>query len=75
MIKQIEYIEKVKPFVESKYGKNATFTVVTFGCQMNAKDSERLAGMLTAMGFKNIDDEQKADVVLFNTCTVRENAK
>ena len=74
MIKQIEYIEKVKPFVESKYGKNATFTVVTFGCQMNAKDSERLAGMLTAMGFKNIDDEQKADVVLFNTCTVRENA-
>ena len=74
LIKQIEYIEKVKPFVESKYGKNATFTVVTFGCQMNAKDSERLAGMLTAMGFKNIDDEQKADVVLFNTCTVRENA-
>lgn len=48
--------------------------MVTFGCQMNAKDSERLAGMLTAMGFKNIDDEQKADVVLFNTCTVRENA-
>ena len=41
---------------------------------MNAKDSERLAGMLTAMGFKNIDDEQKADIVLFNTCTVRENA-
>lgn len=74
MIKQIEYIEKVKPLVESRYGKEATFTVVTFGCQMNAKDSERLAGMLTAMGFKNIDDEQKADVVLFNTCTVRENA-
>ena len=73
-IKQIEYIEKVKPLVKNKYGNDATFTVVTFGCQMNAKDSERLAGMLTAMGFKNIDDEQKADVVLFNTCTVRENA-
>ena len=73
-IKQIEYIEKVKPLVKSKYGEKATFTVVTFGCQMNAKDSERLAGMLCAMGFENIDDEQKADVVLFNTCTVRENA-
>ena len=60
--------------VVKKFGASATFTVVTFGCQMNAKDSERLAGMLTAMGFKNIDDEQKADVVLFNTCTVRENA-
>ena len=73
-IKQIDYIEKVKPLVNTQFGESATFTVVTFGCQMNAKDSERLAGMLTAMGFKNIDDEQKADIVLFNTCTVRENA-
>lgn len=72
--KQKESIEKVKLIVESIYGRVATYTVVTFGCQMNAKDSERLAGMLTAMGFKNIDDEQNADVVLFNTCTVRENA-
>lgn len=70
----IDYIEKIKPLVTNRYGQNPTFTVVTFGCQMNAKDSEKLAGMLNDMGFKDVDDEKKADIVIFNTCTVRENA-
>ena len=48
--------------------------VVTFGCQMNARDSEKLEGILSDIGFEITDDEQQADFVAFNTCTVRENA-
>lgn len=51
----------------------STFAVVTFGCQMNAKDSEKLSGILEQCGLQEVDSEQ-ADVVLYNTCTVRENA-
>ena len=51
-----------------------SYKVVTFGCQMNARDSEKLAGMLEAMGCTEAEDELDADLVLFNTCTVRENA-
>lgn len=51
-----------------------TYKIVTFGCQMNAKDSEKLAGVLFEKGFKEIDSEEDADIVVFNTCTVRENA-
>ena len=51
-----------------------TYKIVTFGCQMNARDSEKLAGVLFSKGYKEIDDEEKADIVIFNTCTVRENA-
>ena len=47
--------------------------VVTFGCQMNAKDSETLSGILSAIGYEESDSED-ADLVLYNTCTVRENA-
>ena len=48
--------------------------VVTFGCQMNARDSEKLEGILSDIGFEITADEQQADFVAFNTCTVRENA-
>ena len=51
-----------------------TYKIVTFGCQMNARDSEKLAGVLEEKGYKEIDDENSADIVIFNTCTVRENA-
>ena len=51
-----------------------SYKVVTFGCQMNARDSEKLGGMLEAMGYREAVDERDADLVLFNTCTVRENA-
>ena len=50
------------------------YKIVTFGCQMNARDSEKLAGVLEEKGYKEIDDENTADIVIFNTCTVRENA-
>ena len=55
---------------EGKYG---TFHIATFGCQMNARDSEKLSGILEQAGLKEIDSEH-ADFVLYNTCTVRDNA-
>lgn len=51
-----------------------TYKIVTFGCQMNARDSEKLAGILEEAGYTEGDDELSCDVVFFNTCTVRENA-
>lgn len=54
-------------------GRPLTYHIQTFGCQMNAKDSEKLAGILTKIGYQETDSEQ-ADFVLYNTCTVRENA-
>ena len=51
-----------------------TYSVRTFGCQMNVHDSERLAGLLEAAGYLEADDQAAADVVVLNTCAVRENA-
>lgn len=52
-----------------------SFHIVTYGCQMNAHDSEKLAGMLLRMGMTEADDRRNADLVLFNTCCVRDNAE
>lgn len=51
------------------------YKIVTYGCQMNAHDSETLAGMLTEMGYEPTEDVALADVVLFNTCCIRDNAE
>jgi len=64
--------EWVRDF-ERKNGRCPTASIQTFGCQMNARDSEKLMGILRKTGFQEIGDE-KADFVLYNTCTVRENA-
>lgn len=53
--------------------KLPTYHVETFGCQMNAKDSEKIAGILELAGYTEAEDE-RADIVVYNTCTVRENA-
>lgn len=58
---------------ERRLGRKLTMHVTTFGCQMNAKDSEKLSGILQYIGYEETDSED-ADFVLFNTCTVRENA-
>ena len=72
---QLEYISKIKLMKDhGKLDSISTYKVVTFGCQMNAKDSEKIEGILEQCGFTEIDDENVADIVLFNTCTVRENA-
>lgn len=73
---QFDYIEKAKEIVAKKAeqkGRKLTFHVTTFGCQMNARDSEKLVGILEEIGYEEIEDEH-ADFVIYNTCTVRENA-
>lgn len=52
-----------------------SYFVVTYGCQMNAHDSELLAGMLQEMGMVEAPDREQADFVIFNTCCVRDNAE
>ncbi len=75
--RQLYFMDKCHEIIEdyiSKNGKSPSFHVATFGCQMNAHDSEKLIGILEKIGFKETDDESRADFVIFNTCTVRENA-
>lgn len=50
------------------------FHVTTFGCQMNTHDSERMKGMLNSLGYSEVEDRGDADLILFNTCSIRENA-
>lgn len=74
--KQYEYMEKAKAYVKAQseeLGRPLTYCVTTFGCQMNARDSEKLTGILEEIGYIAAEDE-KADFVIYNTCTVRENA-
>lgn len=51
------------------------YHIITYGCQMNEHDSERLAGQLREMGYRHIGDYTKADVIIINTCAIRENAE
>ena len=74
--RQFYYMAKAKKLVEEleqKLGRKPSFHVATFGCQMNARDSEKLTGILEQIGYVETDSED-ADFVLYNTCTVRENA-
>lgn len=75
--RQYYYIEKAKEYVakqSEELGRPMTFCVTTFGCQMNARDSEKLVGILERIGYVEEPEEEKADFVIYNTCTVRENA-
>lgn len=74
--RQFYFMAKAKKHVEAlkeELGHVPTCCVTTFGCQMNARDSEKLVGILENVGYEIIDSE-KADFVIFNTCTVRDNA-
>jgi tRNA-2-methylthio-N6-dimethylallyladenosine synthase len=55
--------------------QRGSYWITTFGCQMNKADSERMAGILEGMGFQPASDEHSADLVLYNTCTIRDNAE
>ena len=50
------------------------FHVTTFGCQMNEHDSERMKGMLESLGYSEVPERGDADLILFNTCSIREKA-
>ena len=74
--RQYYYIAKCRAYIsklKSVLNRDITCYVKTFGCQMNARDSEKILGMLILMGYTPIESED-ADFVLYNTCTVRENA-
>ena len=74
--RQYYYMAKAKDFVEKKskeIGRPMTYFVKTFGCQMNARDSEKLVGILEQIGYVEGTDEH-SDFIVYNTCTVRENA-
>lgn len=74
--RQYYFMARCREYVKAKskeLGRPLTSAVVTFGCQMNARDSEKLLGILEAVGYVRTDSEE-ADFVIYNTCTVRENA-
>lgn len=75
-LRQYYFIKKAREYVKresERLGRKPTCCVNTFGCQMNARDSEKLSGILEAAGYELVDDET-ADFVIYNTCTVRDNA-
>ena len=74
--RQKEFIELARTLTDQKsnlLGRPLTYCLITFGCQMNEKQSEAVAGIMDEIGYHRQDNEE-ADVVIYNTCTVRENA-
>ena len=61
--------------IHKKNSSLGSYWITTFGCQMNKADSERMAGTLEKLGYSKANDELKADLVLYNTCTIRDNAE
>ena len=70
--RQYYFIQRARE--DLKKMSEAAGRLLTFGCQMNARDSEKLVGILEEIGYIEEPDEEKADFVIYNTCTVRENA-
>ena len=60
---------------ESFRSHRGSYWITTFGCQMNKADSERMSGILQTMGYQLAEEELKADLILYNTCTIRDNAE
>ena len=69
---QEQFINLVK---EKNKNKNLKYSILTMGCQLNENDSEKLAGMLEEMNFTQINDYKNADLIVFNTCCVRDARK
>ncbi len=68
---QKQYIEKIK---QLNY-KNVHYFILTMGCKLNENDSEKISGMLSQMGYKKAEELSDSDIVIINTCCVRENAE
>ena len=78
LIKQREITDRIRQNNEVeklKTGKQKYMQVITFGCQQNESDSEKIKGMLSQMGYVHTDYKEKADIIIINTCAVRENAE
>jgi len=74
MTEQADYIQKIYAY-HQKNGRSPLAFVETYGCQQNVSDSEKIKGMLTEMGYGFCDKTDEADLVIYNTCAVRENAE
>ena len=61
-------------FREKILGRKLRCQATTLGCQMNAKDTEKLLGILKEIGYEPVEEQEEADFILYNTCTIRENA-
>ncbi len=75
--RQYYYIKKCREIIKKKseeLGRPLYACTVSMGCQMNARDSEKLLGILTRIGYVSTESEEEADFVIYNTCTVRDNA-
>lgn len=70
----VEYAGEVPEHFRS-LGKDKFYTIYTFGCQMNEHDTETIKGLLEQMGYRETEDRRKTDLILMNTCAVRENAE
>lgn len=73
-----EVSDKVTFFLDEQYkglGEGKKYHIITHGCQANQRDSETMAGLLEGMGYSPADDEKDADVILINTCAVRQGAE
>ena len=76
-MRQYWFMKKARELVKEQsetLGRPLTACTTTFGCQMNARDSEKLLGVLEQIGYREETNEEEADFVIYNTCTVRENA-
>lgn len=76
--RQKEFVMKIKQFVSNeaaKSGKAPLALTETYGCQQNENDTERIRGILSECGFEFTDNPQTADIIIYNTCAVRENAE
>lgn len=72
---QLEYIQKSRELLnEQKLPSAPTYHLFTAGCQMNVLQSESVAAVMEEIGYKKEEQEELADVIIYNTCTVRENA-
>lgn len=71
ILRQKDFAEKVKTII----GEGKKYLLITLGCQQNESDSEKLHGMLGEMGYTETDCPDEADLILYNTCAVRENAE
>lgn len=72
---EIKVVNAVIPDHMQSIGFGKKYQLVTYGCQMNVHDSEHIAGLLESMGYESTTDENEADVILYNTCAIRENAE
>lgn len=70
--KQEKYMEKVKNI---NANKNLKYYILTMGCSLNENDSEKICGMLETMCYTKTENQDEADIIIFNTCCIRENAE